>query len=252
MLNREKKMEILENMIIKNRYGVEIIFKSVLFNSSDIDLIKNIINKKIECTNREEKKFYEKIFNNINEANSKTFLKNIDKFIKENYELEYKPIIKYSKDDIINNIIDDVEIDVRDNDVTSKNESNITEDKMQDVSINESKSTETSKNKEIDSVKKKPVINIFKERDEFYKNEKNSYLKEKLKKYFYYKEGNFLNFVFVGKPEYAAALKDLKEIKNIIDKRNMKLIIHIPSESQIIKSMNEREKREFVSLLKKY
>ena len=85
-------------------------------------------------------------------------------------------------------------------------------------------------------------------------NEISKKLRMKLKKYIYLQSSspNMITIYLRTKKEYNENIAELKEINNILKSLNIKLIIKIIGESQIVKNMTPKEKKEFVDFLKTY
>ena len=85
-------------------------------------------------------------------------------------------------------------------------------------------------------------------------NEISNKLRMKLKKYIYLQSSSpsVVTIYLRTKKEYNENIADLKEINNILKSLNIKLTINIIGESQIIKNMTPKEKKEFVDFLKTY
>ena len=85
-------------------------------------------------------------------------------------------------------------------------------------------------------------------------NELSNKLRMKLKKYIYLQSSspNIITIYLRTKKEYNENIAELKEINNMLKSLNIKSVINIIGESEIIKNMNAKEKKEFIDFLRTY
>lgn len=85
-------------------------------------------------------------------------------------------------------------------------------------------------------------------------NEMSNALRMRLKKYIYLHSSSpsMVTIYLRTKKEYNENIAELKEINNMLKGLNIKFSIKIIGESEIIKNMNPKEKKEFVDFLKTY
>lgn len=85
-------------------------------------------------------------------------------------------------------------------------------------------------------------------------NEISNTLRVKLKKYIYLQSSSpsMVTIYLRTKKEYNENISELKEINNMLKSLNIKFSIKIIGESEIIKNMNPKEKKEFIDFLRDY
>lgn len=81
-----------------------------------------------------------------------------------------------------------------------------------------------------------------------------NYLRDNLKDYVYILDStlSLVRLYFRNNTEYTNHIKNIKNIKESLDKLNLNLKIHFLSESTLIKNMSKLEKKEFTDFLDMY